>query len=294
MSQKIDISGSPLLGLGAKLAAVILAGGKASDDIQKLTGVTNRALVPIAGRAMLDYVVDALAGSSTIDRIVVIGDVPASSRYETVSDLGSLLDNLLAGLQAAGTDHVLVSTSDIPFLTPAAVDDFVSTSSARSADIAYPIVEMKAYRERFGDMKRTTVKLREGTFTGGNLMLLRTEFMIGQQESVKKAYAARKDVLRLASLLGPSVLLRLIVSQTISPSALDLPTLEAAVARLLGAGAKVAAVVTKYAEIGTDVDKPDDVTVAEKMLSATPGGMPIALDRHVVPDRLCEDRTRKV
>lgn len=249
-----------------KINAIILAGGKASDEIQQLTGVTNRALVPIAGRSMIDYVVDALASSTSVDRIVVVGDVPASSRYESVPDQGGLFDNLLAGLKAAGGDFTLVATSDIPFLTPDAVDDFVSTAAARNVDIGYPIVDMDAYKKRFADMKRTTVKLREGTFTGGNMMLLRTEFMVGQQVRIKQAYAARKNVLRLAMLLGPNVLMRLIVSQTLAPSVLNLPLLEAAVGRVLGANATVAAVITQYPEIGTDVDKPDDIASAEKIL----------------------------
>ena len=248
--------------------AIILAGGKASDEIQKLTGVTNRALLPISGRPMLEYVVDAIATSTAVDRIIVVGDVPVSNRYQVIADQGGLFENLLAGLRGSDGEVTLVATSDIPFLTASAVDDFVAHARTRNVDIAYPIVDMDAYRKRFGDMKRTTVKLREGTFTGGNLMLLRTSFMVGQQESIKKAYAARKDVLRLAMLLGPNVLFRLVISQTIAPNVLNLPLLEAAVARVLGTSAKVAAIVTQHPEIGTDVDKPDDIAAAEKILAS--------------------------
>ena len=262
--------------------AVILAGGTASEEIRALTGVNNRALIPLAGRPMIDYVVDALAGSTSIEKILVVGNVPESGRYDVVPDQGSLFDNLVAGLRAAtplpqplsppgkgaSSEYALVSTSDIPFLTSAAVDDFVRQASERAVDIAYPIVEMGAYRGRFGDMKRTTVKLREGEFTGGNLMLLRTEFIIGQPERIKAAYAARKDIFKLGLLLGPNVLFRLIVSQTLAPSMLSLPAVEAAAARVLGPGSTVAAVATSYPEIGTDVDKPADIDAAERILSA--------------------------
>jgi GTP:adenosylcobinamide-phosphate guanylyltransferase len=249
-----------------KMSAVVLAGGKASEEIQKLTGVTNRALVPIGGRPMLDYVVDALHASDTVDDVYVVGDVPSSSRYTQIADQGSLLDNLMAGLNAAGTESALVATSDIPFITAAAIDDFVTQASARKVDIAYPIVEMGAYRQRFGDMKRTTVRLREGEFTGGNVMLLRTEFVTRQPEHIRQAYAARKDVLKLGMLLGPGLLVRLIVSQAIAPSVLSLPMIESAAARVLGEGTKVAAVITRFPEIGTDVDKPEDIAAAEKIL----------------------------
>lgn len=254
-----------------KTSAVVLAGGKATDEIRQLTGVTNRALLPIGDRTMLDYVVDALTGAQTVGDIVVVGDVPRSARYAQIDDHGSLFDNLLAGLNAAGEDHCLVSTSDIPFITADAVDDFVRAATSRAVDIAYPIVEMRSYQDRFGEMKRTTVKLREGIFTGGNMMLLRTEFVTRQPERIQQAYAARKDVLRLGTMLGPGLLLRLIVSQTIAPSALSLSIAEAAAARALGHGTTVAAVVTPYPEIGTDVDKPADIEIARRMLGgATP------------------------
>jgi GTP:adenosylcobinamide-phosphate guanylyltransferase len=247
--------------------AVVLAGGKASQEITAMTGVANRALLPLGDRTMLDYVVDALAGSASIENICVVGDVPTNGRYAVVMDQGSLFDNLLAGLVAAGGAHVLVATADIPFITPAAIDDFVAAAHRRNADIAYPIVSMESCRKRFDGMKRTSVRLKEGVFTGGNIMLLRTEFVASRRDRIRQAYAARKDILRLGALLGPVLLLRLLLSQTIAPSALTLPIAEAAVANVLGDGARVAAIITDYPEIGTDVDKPEDIEIARRLLA---------------------------
>jgi len=253
-----------------RINAVVLAGGRASGEITALTGVTNRALVPLGGRTMLDYVIDALAGATRVDRICVVGDVPASDRYVSLTDQGSLFDNLLAGLAAAGGTHVLVTTADIPFITPEAIEDFAAASLERHADIAYPIVTLASCRKRFVGMKRTSVRFREGVFTGGNIMLLRTEFVRSQPERIRQAYAARKDVLRLGALLGPALLLRLLVSQTIAPSVLTLPIAEAAVARVLGNSARVAAIVTDYPEIGTDIDKPEDIEIARRLMATGP------------------------
>jgi CTP:molybdopterin cytidylyltransferase MocA len=251
-----------------RINAVVLAGGKASDEITALTGVTNRALLPLGDHTMLDYVVDALAGASVVERICVVGDVPSSSRFVTVTDQGSLFDNLLAGLMAAGGAHVLVATADIPFITAESIEDFVRAALARDADIAYPIVTLDSCRKRFADMKRTSARLKEGVFTGGNIMMLRTEFVRAHPERIRQAYASRKDILRLGALLGPGVLMRLLVSQTIAPSVLTLPIVEAAVARVLGDGARVAAIITDYPEIGTDIDKPEDIEIARRLMAA--------------------------
>ncbi|MGO8671998.1 MAG: molybdenum cofactor guanylyltransferase [Capsulimonadaceae bacterium] len=248
--------------------AVVLAGGEATPAMKVATGVPNRALVPLGDRVMLDYVIDALSDSD-IKSIWVVGNVPSSSRYEKVVEKGDLFDNMVAGLTAADSPRCLVATSDIPFLTTEAVNAFLNAALDRDADIVYPIIPMTSYRGKFGAMKRTTLRVREGEFTGGNLMLLRTDFIVGQADRIRAAYTARKDVLRLGAMLGPGLLLRVLAAQTLSPALLSLPMLEAAVARLLG-DARVTALVTPYPEIGTDVDRPEDVEIARRLLDPGP------------------------
>jgi GTP:adenosylcobinamide-phosphate guanylyltransferase len=253
--------------------AVILAGGKNSAEMEKATGVKNRALTRIAGKTMLEYVAEALHDANSVRRIVVVGDVPESTRYEQVERNGTLLENLLAGLDAAadGAGSVLVATSDIPFLTDKSVDDFVRRALQRDADLCYPIVSMDDYNKRFPQMKRTTLRLREGTFTGGNIMLLNPGFVREQRALVERAYAARKNVFAIGGMLGPVLLARIVLSQAIYGGLLNIPTLERAVGKLLGGQCRAAAVITSYAEIGTDVDKVDDVRVAEEILSVRGG-----------------------
>jgi hypothetical protein len=86
------------------------------------------------------------------------------------------------------------------------------------------------------------------------------------QQVIRDAYARRKEVPRLAALLGPSLLLRLLASRVV-PGVLAIAHLEAAVGRLIG-GATARAIITPYAEIGVDIDKPEDVRIARAVLSA--------------------------
>jgi GTP:adenosylcobinamide-phosphate guanylyltransferase len=221
---------------------------------------------------MLDYVVDALMQAAGVDHICVVGDVPSSTRYTKVLDQGGLFENLTAGLEATGAPQALVLTCDIPFITPEAIDDFIERSLARSVDLTYPIVSLDIYLKRFAEMKRTTVRLREGVFTGGNIMLLRTAFITSQRDQIRRVYAARKDVLRLGALLGPGLLCRLIISQLFAPGVLSLAMAESAAGRLLGKGSRVAAIITEYAEIGTDVDRPEDIQIAKRILATSNAG----------------------
>ncbi len=251
--------------------AIILAGGRNSPAMQATAHTEVRALTPLGAHTMLDYVVQALAAASSVGRIVVVGAVPPGDAYQQTPPAETLMDNLFAGIAAARQSspdsRILVSTSDIPFLTPASVDDFVAQSLVADADFCYPIVPIDICRAAYPQMKRTTVRLREGTFTGGNLMLINPDFVLTQRDTLARAYAARKHPLQLGAMLGWGLLARLLIAQTLAPSVLTIPQLEQGVARLLGHGCRARAIPTRYPEIGTDIDSPEDVALARTLLT---------------------------
>ena len=99
-------------------------------------------------------------------------------------------------------------------------------------------------------------------------MLVNAGFVLANQEAIKQAYAARKSVLALGKMLGASLLLRILASQVFAPSLLDIPTLEAGVARIVGGS--VRGIITQHPSLGTDVDKPEDVEFARARLACSP------------------------
>ena len=258
------------------IEAIVLAGGKNSPEMLAATGVENRALVELSpGKTMLDYVLDALLDASSIRAVYVVGDIPQRDGINVVRPGHTLLDNILRGLdtaQPAKGDRALVVTSDIPFISAVAVDDFVARAKASDGDFCYPIIPMDAYNREFAGMKRTTLKLRDGHFTGGNMVLMNPERIQQNREIVLRAYGARKNVLALGHMLGWGLLCRILLSQIAFPNLLSVAELEIGVARLFGPGAPARAIVTEHASIGTDVDKPDDVAYAVEWLATRGGG----------------------
>ena len=76
----------------------------------------------------------------------------------------TLLDNLIRGIDAAGAgpdSMALMVSSDIPFITGLAIDDFVDAARTAAADFCYPVIPMERYNQEFAGMKRTTLKLSE-------------------------------------------------------------------------------------------------------------------------------------
>jgi len=249
---------------------VVLAGGKNGADMVAATGVENRALTVLGDRTMLEYVTSALRRAASVGDIYVVGDAPVGPDRHTVKGGETLLDNLMAGLRAAesgaGGDRVLISTSDIPFLTPEAVEDFLARATQSGADLCCSYVPVELCYARFPDMKRTAVKLREGRMTLGNLMLVNPQFLLAHQAMISRAYAARKSPVQVARMLGAGLLTRVLLAQLFAPSLLTISALESGVGRLLG-GARAAGIRSEYPEIGADVDKPEDVAIARRILA---------------------------
>jgi len=259
----------------SSIAALVLAGGKIGSDLEPVAeGATNRALIRLGGRPMLDYVLEATRGGLARaggGRILVAGEVPIPPDAVAVLGGASMVDTLFNGAAALAPDEtrMLVVTADAPFLTGEAIADFLRRArEAGGGDVqfAYAIVEAARCRERFPEMKRTTLRVAEGEYTGGCLALLDPSFLRSHEAVLRGAYANRKNVAGLAKMMGPSLLLRLLLSR-IAPAALPIPVLEEGVGRLLG-GAKARAVVSPYPEVGADVDKAEDVVIARRMFAA--------------------------
>jgi GTP:adenosylcobinamide-phosphate guanylyltransferase len=238
--------------------AVVLAGGSAKPDFIAKTGLSNRALVEIDGRTMLDRVVGALREAPSVGEVLVVGNIPASSSYRLVTDHGGFVENIFACVEAAPiSDYVLISTADVPFLSSEAVEDMIQRGAVLEADIVYPVVAVSECYKRFPGIKRTAVKLREGEFTGGNLVMARPEFLTRQRDHIAQVYAARKSPLKIAGMLGVGTTLRFAVSLAVWPGIMNIPLLERRVSIMLGGTAR--ALISTYPELATDIDKVEDL-----------------------------------
>lgn len=238
------------------IPVVILAGGKpvTGPDGEPI----NRGLIRVEGRTMLERVVSALLGAPSVGEIVVVGNTPSVEGSRSIPDTGGFVDNILAGIaQFAGAAHVLVATSDTPFLTPECVEDFVTRALALEADFVYPFVPVKLCYERFPGVKRTSIRIREGALTGGNMVMARPGFLVEQRGRTEEAYAARKSPFKLATMIGLGMTLRLVVGMTVFPAVVGVAELERAISNLLGGKAR--GVCSSYPEIATDIDRPEEL-----------------------------------
>ncbi|MDK2805996.1 MAG: hypothetical protein PWQ94_1160 [Thermoanaerobacterium sp.] len=238
--------------------ALILAGSTGDEKLPE------KALIKIKGRYMISYVIDALRGSGKVEKIAVIGDKEKLKCIDGIDILieqgSSIIENVVKGIEPFKNDRrVLILTCDIPMLTKEAVIDFIEQSESYNADLCYPIVKREDNERKFPDAKRTYAKIKEGTFTGGNIFYLNPKIIDACIEAAKQFIAFRKKPWKLGQLLGFKILIlfafgRVTISQ-----------LERKVSELFNINAK--AVISRYPEIGNDVDKDEDVEMANKYIA---------------------------
>ncbi len=248
-----------------RIGAVVLAGGPVPKSLADRCA--HRALLPLGGRFIIEYILDALAGTPEICATVAV--VPAAAhealgKYAPLLvDAGdSLMINMARGAEAlvgAGVTHLLFVTADIPLITPAALSSYLQESLATGADFTYPIIPRADCEARFPGARRTYVKIRDGVFTGGNAVFAGANFFEDKQQLIEDVYNARKAPLKLAGILGWGTLARFLAGTA------DLASLEAVASRILAAPAR--AIISHYAELGFDVDKPEDLEVVGSTLN---------------------------
>jgi len=238
--------------------AMILAGGENNWRLTRCAEQPYEALIDIAGKPMVAFVAEALAASSYVRRIFIVGPAKELARYSfpasTVVVQGgkTIMETIKIGFEAIGSKkHVLVATADIPLLTPDAVDDFVLKCVPVTADFYYPIVEREINDRFYPGNKRTYVRLKEGTFTGGNLFLVNPAIVPRCCGMAEKIIANRKNPLKLCYLLGWKFIFKFIFGN------LHLHEVESRVTELLGISGTV--VKSGFPEVGIDVDKPSDL-----------------------------------
>lgn len=243
--------------------ALILAGADNDGPLRESSQATNEALIEIMGKPMISYIIETLKKTPTIDRIVIIG--PKKELQEVYPDLeiiqnnGSIMDNLSVGLQhLKAEEYILILTSDIPLITEEAISDFLHLCSQRNGDFFYPINSKEVSEQAYPGVRRTFVQVKDGTFTGGNVFLVHTEAALRSLPKAKEFIAMRKKPLKLAGILGITFIFRFLTKT------LTIRAAEERVSKILGL--RGVAIISSYPEIGVDVDKPEDLILAEKEL----------------------------
>lgn len=246
--------------------ALVLAGSRPGlDPFAASHGTDLKALVPIAGEAMVRRPVRALLASEGIATVRVLTQqteriaavLPADPRL-TVESSGKTIAATLGAICGDPLTQwpVLVTTADHALLDEAMIADFLSR--ANGADLAIGLVEARPLLARLPRTKRTWIGFRGGRYSGANLFALGSPRAAKAIELWREVEQDRKKGWRLLAALGPAGLLGLLRLRSLYQTV-------ASIGRRLDLDLRAIEMRNPLAAV--DVDKPADHALVEAILA---------------------------
>ncbi len=257
-----------------RFAAIVLAADRTGKDpITLHTGAACKAFAPVAGTPMVIRVLDALAACEMIDTIVLCGPPEslhthcpelkrriAAKQVLWIPNLNSPSRSAESGLQQIPAEvPVLLTTADHALLTPGIVRSFLGAAMTQDGDAVVAAVRAQDIAAAFPGSKRTVIRLRDGEFCGCNLFMFKPQ---GRSLVTfwQQAEALRKRPWRLiAQVLGFSTVLSYLFGSLTVQQGLDAISKKA--------GILIRIVTLDDPRAGVDVDKTEDLQLAESILS---------------------------
>jgi GTP:adenosylcobinamide-phosphate guanylyltransferase len=246
--------------------AIVTAGGVPlpEEPLYDATQGHPKALVDVAGKPMVQWVLDALSDATDINNVIIVGlteksGLKCGKKMYFVSNQGKMVENLQAGAQkvlevSPQAEYVLIVSSDIPAITGEMVDWVVKTALEQKVDIIYNVIQRESMEKRFPGSKRTWTRLKDMEICGGDMNAGRLSMITNDDtEMWEKITNSRKNPLKQAALIGYGTAFLLLTGRL---SLQDAETRVMARMKITGK-----AIVSPYAEIGMDVDKPHQLEI---------------------------------
>jgi GTP:adenosylcobinamide-phosphate guanylyltransferase len=251
--------------------AIILAGGlpKPEESLYPMTQGGYKSMLDVAGKPMVQWVLDAFAGCGHIERVVVVG-LPSSVNLDFPRQMvrcegeGDMLRNIILGAETVNqlgpsSRYTLLASSDIPAMKAEMLDWEIHAVEQDDFDICYNVIDRKVMEKRFPGSRRSYYHLKNMEVCGGDLNAIRTEFLQSDNPHWRKIIEARKNAFQQAALVGIDTLLMFFL-RMFTPE-----TAAAQVSKRLKLRGKV--IVCPYAELGMDIDKPVQLEMLRSDLS---------------------------
>jgi GTP:adenosylcobinamide-phosphate guanylyltransferase len=240
--------------------AILTAGGipQPDDRLYPYSNGNAKALIDIAGKPMVQWVLDALGNAKQVDNIIVVGLSPKSGLtcrkpLHYVSNQGRMLANIVTGINKAlelnsKTQYVLVVSSDIPALKPEMVDWLVNKCMETKDDLYYGICPRDVMEARFPGSNRTYTRLKDIDLCGADINLSHVRMATEHLDLWESLIGNRKSPMRQAAAVGFDTLFQVLTRRI---------TLNDLVEKVSGRiGIKGRVIVWDHAEPCMDVDKP--------------------------------------
>ena len=251
--------------------AIVTAGGipQPEDPLYTYSNGDSKALIDVAGKPMVQWVLDALSDAKFVDNVIVIGlssksGVTCKKPLHFISNQGRMLANIVAGVNKSlelnkKNKYVLIVSSDIPALKSEMVDWLIETSMETQDDLYYGVCPKDVMEARFPGSKRTYTPLKDMQVCGADMNISHVRNATEHLDMWEQLIGNRKSPFKQAGIIGLGTLLALFLRRL---------TLEDAVRRFSErVGIRGRAIVWSHAEPCMDVDKPHQLELLREELA---------------------------
>ena len=251
--------------------AIILAGGipLPEDPLYSYSKGDAKALIDVAGKPMIQWVVDALSAAKHVDNVIIVGLSPknklkSKKPLHYISNQGRMLSNIVAGVNKSleldkKSEYVMIVSTDIPALKPEMVDWLVDTCMETKDDLYYGVCTSKVMEKRFRGSKRTYTKLKDIELCGADINISHVRMATEHLDMWESLIGSRKSPLKQAGTIGLGLLWK-VFTRSITLDELAIRISE----RI---GIKGRAIIWDHAEPCMDVDKPHQLELLRKDLA---------------------------
>jgi len=241
---------------------ILTAGGipLPEDPLYTYTNGNSKALVDVAGKPMIQWVLDALSEAKHVDNVIIIGlspksDITCKKPMHFISNQGRMLANIVAGVEKSveldpKSEYVLVVSSDIPGINAEMVDWLIETCMQTKEDMYYGVIPREVMEARYPGSNRTYTKLKDIQLCGADMHIAHVSMAIEPDHLAmwEELIGNRKSPLKQAATIGFGTLLK------VATRRITLDELVATVTKRIGITGRP--IVWENAEPGMDVDKP--------------------------------------
>lgn len=245
--------------------AIVTAGGipQPGDPLYTYSNGDSKALIDVAGKPMVQWVLDALGDSKKVDNVIVIGlspksDLTCKKPLHYISNQGRMLANIVAGVNKSleinkNGEYVLVVSADIPSLKGDMVDWLVKTAMETKDDLYYGVCPREVMEARFPTSKRTYTKLKDMEVCGADINVIHVNQATQHLDTWEQLIGNRKSPWRQAAVIGVGTAFKYLTGQFTLQG-----LVESVTARI---GIKGRAIIWSQAEPCMDVDKPHQLEI---------------------------------
>lgn len=257
----------------SKFTAILLAGKRSGNDpVASIFGLEYKALVPLVGRPMIAYALDALRAAKSVGDIHIVFDGEDelfgscgklkqemdAADVKVVATAKSICESIMKAMDETGRDYpYLVTTADHALLLPEVVDYFCD-QAAKLDGLGAGFVEEKYIKEMHPESKRTYLPFRDTNLSGANLFAFMGPDSRKVLEFWKNVENERKRPWKLFKAFGFFNMVGLMLRQLSVKGAFKRAS------KVLDV--ETVAIRLPYAEAAIDVDSPRDYMQVTKIL----------------------------